>query len=255
MLAYGPPPSVRRTVLDDDRYVFRIDAFTPETIPMARLAAYMAELAALLGEEGSVHFEKITKGSAKLAVKVERPAVTKVRNNVNEARMGVHGTRGDRYRKLNEMLRSDNAEGTLKLNNSNVLAFPGRKEPRPPKLGPFNQAFARDGQLVRIGGKDKTAHAWIQDSDGQTWSFEVSRGLARELAPHLFEGVIRLIGTVRATRNDDGEWVYDGLKAHQFEELRAESLMDALGRIRALPASETWLTDAWQRLAQERDED
>ncbi|MDC8012280.1 hypothetical protein, partial [Tahibacter soli] len=97
-------------MLDDDRYVFRIDAFTPETIPMARLAAYMAELAAMLGEEDNVHFEKITTGSAKLAVKVERPAVAKVRNNVNEARMGVRGTRGDRYRKLNEMLRSDNAE-------------------------------------------------------------------------------------------------------------------------------------------------
>lgn len=242
-------------MLDDDRYVFRIDAFTPETIPMARLAAYMAELAAMLGEEDNVHFEKITKGSAKLAVKVERPAVTKVRNNVNEARMGVRGTRGDRYRKLNEMLRSDNAEGTLKLNNSNILAFPGRKEPHPPKLGPFTQAFSRDGQLVRIGGKDKTAHATIQDADGQTWSFEVSRGLARELAPHLFEGVIRLTGTVRATRNDDGEWSYDALKAHQFEELRAETLTEALGRIRALPASETWLPDTWRRIAQERDED
>lgn len=242
-------------MLDDDRYVFRIDAFTPATIPMARLAAYMAELAAMLGEEANVHFEKISTGSAKLAVKVKRPAVTKVRDNVNEARMGVRGTRGDRYRKLNEMLRSDNAAGTLKLNTSNVLAFPGRKEVRPPKLGPFNQAFSRDGQLVRIGGKDKTAHASIQDSDGQTWSFEVSRGLARELATHLFEGAIRLTGTVRATRSDDGEWSYDGLKAHQFEELRAESLMEALGRIRALPASETWLPDAGERLALERDED
>lgn len=242
-------------MLDDDRYVFRIDAFTPETIPMARLAAYMAELAAMFGEEGNVHFQRITKGSAKLAVKVERQAVTKVRDNINEARMGVRGTRGDRYRKLNEMLRSDNAEGTLKLNNSNILAFPGRKEARPPKLGPFTQALSRDGQLVRIGGKDRTAHAWIQDADGQTWSFEVSRGLARELAPHLFEGVIRLTGSVRATRNDDGEWSYDALKAHQFEELRAETLLEALGRIRALPTSETWLPDAWQRIERERDED
>lgn len=244
-------------MLDDDRYVFRIDAFTPETIPMARLAAYMAELAAMLGEEDNVHFEKVTKGSAKLAVKVERPAVSKVRDNVNEARMGVRGTKGDRYRKLNEMLRSDNAGATLKLNNSNsnILLFPGRKEPRPPKLGPFTQVFSRDGELVRIGGKDKTAHASIQDADGQTWSFEVSRGLARELAPHLFEGVIRLTGNVRATRNDDGEWSYDALKAHQFEELRAETLMEAIGRIRVLPASETWLPDAWHRIAQERDED
>lgn len=242
-------------MLDADRYVFRIDAFTPETIPMSRLAAYLAELAAMLGEEGSVHFEKITKGSAKLAMKVDRPAVIKVRDNVNEARMGVRGTRGDRYRKLNEMLRSDNAEGTLRLNNSNILVFPGRKEQRPPKLGPFNQAFSRDGQLVRIGGKDKSAHASIVDADGTPWSFEVSRGLARELAPHLFEGVIRLIGTVRATRSDDGEWSYDALKAHQFEVLRAESLMEAIGRIRGLPASETWLPDAELRIARERDED
>ena len=240
---------------DDDRYVFRIDAFTPETIPMARLAAYMAELAAMFGEEDRVHFEKITKGSAKLAMKVERPAVAKVRNNVDEARMGVRGTRGDRYRKLNEMLRADNAGGTLKLNNVSILRFPGRQEVRPPKLGPFTQAIARDGQLVRIGGKDKTAHASIIDAEGQSWSFEVSRGLARELAPHLFEGAIRLSGTVRATRSDDGEWSYDALKASHFEELRADSLLEAIGRIRALPMSDTWLPDAWERAAKERDED
>jgi hypothetical protein len=31
-------------------YRFRIDAFTPETMPMARLAEYMSQLAQLLGE-------------------------------------------------------------------------------------------------------------------------------------------------------------------------------------------------------------
>jgi hypothetical protein len=43
---------------------FRINAYTPGTIPMDRLALYMREFARLLGEPASVHFDKLIEGSA-----------------------------------------------------------------------------------------------------------------------------------------------------------------------------------------------
>ena len=43
--------------MDEKRqYRLRIDAFSVENLPMARLAEYMTELAKLLGEREHVHF-------------------------------------------------------------------------------------------------------------------------------------------------------------------------------------------------------
>lgn len=36
---------------------FSIDVFSPETIPMSRLAEYLYELAALYGSQAFVHFK------------------------------------------------------------------------------------------------------------------------------------------------------------------------------------------------------
>ena len=52
-------------------YLFKIEAFTPETMPMARLAKYLTELAAILGESKSVHLIRIESGSTALVHKIE----------------------------------------------------------------------------------------------------------------------------------------------------------------------------------------
>lgn len=51
----------------DDEYVFWIDAYTPATIPMERLAEYLTALAKMLGHGGSVHFNRLEKGSTKVS--------------------------------------------------------------------------------------------------------------------------------------------------------------------------------------------
>ena len=40
-------------------YRLKIDAYTPETMPMGRLAEYMADLAVILGERAAVHFVQL----------------------------------------------------------------------------------------------------------------------------------------------------------------------------------------------------
>lgn len=226
-------------MIEDDIYTFCIDAYTPDTIPMARLAAYMAELAAMFGEKDSVHFKRLEAGSTRLLSRVEREAAPKVRNNLANAASGEDSDATKSFKKLNEMLRDDNAEGALIRGKSNVLNFPGRKAVRPPKLGPFNQGVVKDGVLVRIGGKDKSAHAIIEDSDGCTWSFEVSRELAKELAHQLFGKPLRLTGYGRWFRDEEGRWQYSSLKATSFQVLDDASLADVVGRIRAFP-KDTW---------------
>jgi hypothetical protein len=67
-----------RAMNDDKRLIFYIDAYSPNTIPMAKLAAYMADLAALLGREHAVHFAGLEPGSTKLAARVEFDDVPKL---------------------------------------------------------------------------------------------------------------------------------------------------------------------------------
>ena len=73
----------RREILE-----FVINAYSPETFPMARLAEYMAELAALLGEQGEVHFLRLEGGSSKMVQSVESEALPKVKQRIAAARAG-----------------------------------------------------------------------------------------------------------------------------------------------------------------------
>ena len=55
-------------------YRFIIDPYSPGTLPMARLAAYMGELARLLGRLDKVHFVRLEEGSTVLVQRVEPEA-------------------------------------------------------------------------------------------------------------------------------------------------------------------------------------
>ncbi|MGB3390245.1 MAG: hypothetical protein WBA88_19930, partial [Pseudaminobacter sp.] len=70
-------------------YKFRIaDSYTPDTLPMERLAEYMIALAKLLGEPHDVHFDAVRKGSAVLVAKIDAPAQPKVRERVRRLEAG-----------------------------------------------------------------------------------------------------------------------------------------------------------------------
>ena len=52
-------------------YRFEIDAFTPATVPMARLAEYVSDLATMFGNNSYVHLARIEEGSTAPVVLVD----------------------------------------------------------------------------------------------------------------------------------------------------------------------------------------
>lgn len=68
-------------------YELYIDAFTPDSIPMARLAEYMGGFAALLGHREHVHFGKLKPGSLGLAARVDEIVRPKVDRRIDELRL------------------------------------------------------------------------------------------------------------------------------------------------------------------------
>src|SRR6266446_6603263 len=107
---------------------FKIEAFTPETMPSARLAEYIAELATVLGETNAVHLVALEPGSTVLAYHIEHEAIPKVRDRTGAVRRrDAPRDALDSYRNLNKMLREDNGRAVLRERRGpSILEFPGR---------------------------------------------------------------------------------------------------------------------------------
>lgn len=226
-----------------EEYEFYIDAYTPSTIPMSRLAQYLTELAAFFGHSHSVHFARLKKGSLGVVARVAHEAVPKVRVRLQNARdpnapMDVRKP----YKKIDDMLRNDNAVGKLLRGTSNVVTFPGRKAATNQRMGPFTEPSVLEGKIVRVGGTDETAHALVEDSDGKVWSAECTRELAVELAQLLYKYPIRVIGTARWVRTEVGEWEQINFRAKEFIKLTDDDLSEAVGKLRNIQAD--WRNEA-----------
>lgn len=221
--------------MQDTEYTFKIDVFTPDTLPMARLAKYLAALADLVGHTDSTHFVAIEKGSAKLVHKVEAPDVPKVDRRLGDLAQGFGPKDAVRaFRTLDDLLADDNAVGELSRSGAVVIPFPGRTRPRPLTFPAFRQVGTIEGQVVSVGGRDSSAHVILQDG-GTTFSgCTLTRELARQLAQHLYGPKVRLAGEGRWERHPDGSWKLLDFKVDRFDVLDDATLVDVLGDLRGL---------------------
>lgn len=217
-------------------YEFKISAYSPDTIPMSRLAEYMGALADLLGEKERVHFDRLKTGSMVLAAKVEEVARPKVKRHLSETRSADQAD--GRYKivvRLNSMLREDNAEGSLTSGPAEIIRFPGRHLAIPEEIGPIRKHTEVCGVLVRIGGKDRTVHAHVVDAEGRDWACVLDRDLARRLALCLFGNPVLLIGDGRWKRTAEGTWDLVSFRAKAFESVQDQTLTESVASIRELP--------------------
>lgn len=220
------------------QYEFRIDAFTPETLPMARLAEYMADLAVLLGNVEKVHFVRLKKGSTVLVHTVEWEAAPKVVERIRDVKQGEAPPDAMKaYRSIDHRLASDNAIGRLiGPMRKTVIGFPGRSRPASAVYGPFTQPATLDGIPIMIGGKSNPVPIHLEEGDTIHLCL-ASRDLAKRLAAHLFVSVVRATGNGRWHRDADGIWIMDRFTIADFSVLRDESLGETVEKLRAAAGS------------------
>lgn len=223
-------------------YRFHIDAFTPSTFPMARLAEYMSDLAELLGHKSSVHFLKLEDGSTTLVHAIDREDVPKVQARLETVRQQDGPPEAMKARaSLDKRLAEDNAIGYLAgSDGAEIIGFPGRNQPKPVTYGPVKQPGSLDGLLIRIGGKDKTVPVHILDEGDVNYRCNTTRAIARQLGSYLFRRV-RVHGQGRWHRDGEGRWVMDRFDIHGFEVLQDTSLADAVAQLQAVEGSD-WKT-------------
>ena len=245
------PPKRKSRTDGTELYRFKIDAYTPATIPMARLAQYMGQLATLLGERDGVHFRGLTKGSTILNARVDREAAPKVHNRVVAVRAGDASAEAQRdFNALNTLLRADNAIGVLRdaaLRGAVIIRFPGRELTE--EKFTVRQQGSIDGFVTGIRGRDTTIHVTLQSEGRQISGCETTRAIAKQLGVKLFEPV-RLFGRGRWVRDADGEWTLEHFRIESFEPLQDTSLTDALATLRDIPTE--WGDDAYNELIEGR---
>ncbi len=229
-------------------YRFSIDAYTPATMPMARLAEYMKQLAEILGEPGAVHFERLETGSTVLVHKVEREAVPKVRERAASVQRGDAPRDAIRaFKAVNRMLREDNGVGLLRerTRGAKILVFPGREEAEE-VLSSVRQVGTIDGFVMKVGGTDETVPILLKSEDQLISHCWATKQLAKQLAQKLFEPV-RLFGNGRWGRDGDGLWTLLEFQVKTFEALEDAPLSVAVSRLRAIDGG--WGEDAYAELA------
>jgi hypothetical protein len=233
-------------------YRFKIDAYSPETIPMERLALYMAELAILLGEKNSVHFYRLTKGSTVLNAKIDREAAPKVADRVASIKAGDAPAEPMRaYAGLNKLLRDDDAIGVLRnvAPRGIVIPFPGR-ELAVEKFASIRQQGHVDGVVTGITGKDKTIHITLQSDGQQISGYETTNLIVAKQLAAKYREPVRLFGRGNWSRDADGVWILVKFRIESFEPLEDVPLTSALAALRAIPAA--WGDDAYTEIDKER---
>lgn len=222
---------------DKQRFVFVLDGFTPDTLPMARLAEYLADLANLLGEKERVHFKTVEDGSAGLAYDVEAVAVPKVKERVRGARVADSQSEERRaFENIDHRLRKDNTPATLRedtITGAAILHFPGPTREVDPEYGPFNEQASLQGRVINVGGKRNIVNVNIQDGE-RIYYCEASRDVALQLAPLMFNHDLRVHGTGRYFRNADGEWEMSSFRISQFDKLDTKPLSEVVEKLRAV---------------------
>lgn len=236
--------------MSSNEYTFRIDVFTPDTLPMARLAEYMAALADLFGHKESTHFARIEEGSARLVSRVEEQDSPKVERRL-EAVANSNAPHGaaKAYKILDDMLAEDNAVGeVIGPKGAVIIPFPGRARPKALTFPAFRQDGSIDGQIVSIGGRDRTAHVTLQDSGITYTNIDLSRDVARELAKHLYGTKVRLFGSGRWERHPEGAWKLLSFTVDRHELLDDAPLVAVLAEIRSIPDSSYMGEEAYNEL-------
>jgi hypothetical protein len=228
-------------------YRFKIDAYTPETIPLIRLTEYLHDVAVLFGNTDSVHFgNKVEKGSTVPLLLVRREAETKVRERIQSVRANDGPEDAMRAMKdINERLRKDDAKGAIvDPVKRRILVFPGRDLNRLLEYGPFTQQGALEGIPIKVGGEGEFVPVHLENKFGEVKWCWAKRSLAKEIARHLFTSVVRVEGTERLIRTRDGEWETKSFRAKGFAVLDTSvTLRESIARLRAIPGKWKELDD------------
>jgi hypothetical protein len=216
------------------------EELTPLTLPMARLAEYLTDLAIIMGHKESVHFIATGDGSARAIMYVDEEEESRVTSQIQNS---AHGAgphyANEAYKRLDTRLREDEAVGDIvnASKNAKIIEFPGRRTDQPLAYGPINERASVVGVLKRVGGFDESIPVHLQRADGAIFYCEAAPSLAKELVP-LYEQTIRVHGIATYYR-EAGLWKLERFRIQSYDPqpLGGDSLAETIEKLKAIPGN------------------
>lgn len=235
--------------MDRKEFRFKIDGkvgdqdMTPLTMPMVRLAEYLADLAVVMGHQNSVHFVGTDEGSLVSVLMVDADEEGRVTQQIQDAARGTAAVReaNTAYRRMDNRLREDSACAfiTNVAKSTKIIEWPGRNLAVQHEYGPIKEQASLVGVLKRVGGFDQTVPIHLQRADGEKLYCETDPLIAKQL--YLFyEKTVRVHGIATYSRSKDGVWKIDNFRIQSFDPqpLIDDSFSQTLEILKAIPGNE-----------------
>ena len=218
------------------KLLFRIEKITPDRMAAAEMAEYMTKLARLLGARDHVHFTAIRDASVGIEAEIGYRGRSVVRKRMRDAGTGADPDVRRHWNEINGQLARRRLSAKLQEvveDRAPVVRviFPGA-EGLLEALPPIKDRVRVIGTLYRLEGRDRTAHAGVEDDSG-TYSVTMTREQARAIAPHMFQEV-RVEGLANLTRDPDGRWQIGEIAADRIEPLVDTSLAETVEHVRQI---------------------
>lgn len=233
-------------------YKFKIEAYTPDNLPMAKCASYLAELSNILGETDHVHFVKVAPGCVQLVHKIDVNNEPKIEKNVKAVAEG-RGTdvQMKAYHQLRKMLNEDKTTGMLQRGKNNVLTFPVIETEEVEEFNSIYQAGEISGRIFMVGGMGEAVPIHLESEGKKIAGCFADRRIAKELGKYLFEPV-RLFGKGKWNRDQKGIWSLDRFEINNFETLKEISLSETIATLRKIKGE--WTKDSLYEILDSRHE-
>jgi hypothetical protein len=219
---------------EQNEYIFKIDGFSPNTLPMKRLVEYIKLLADLFGNDDNVHFMRVGEGSAAQHILVDNVAQPRVEGRLLSLRTdsASHKLAGT-FKSINRLLIDDATSAELVPPKTKVIKFPGKKRNKQQELGPISEVVSIQGEIVELSGRDETVSVYVRQG-ADIYICHTTRDTGRKLKEFLWEGKVRLSGRGKWVRTRDSVWQLDDFQVDGFEPLHDDKLTEVVANLRSI---------------------
>lgn len=218
----------------EQSYVFKIEGFTPQTMPFGRLVEYYSELRKLIRAD-AFHLVNVETSSHGSVFRIDESFLKVVNEDFQAIRQGTAPMpRRRAVSTINQMLRDDRTSAALveQDGGAEIVAFPGMSAPV--SLRTYGDAEFT-GEVYHIArGKQSpnVASVRIDTTDGVVFC-KAPVELAKSLSNFLFDDV-KVQGKGAWERSAIGEWSIRDFEITDFRPVKREKLRDAINDVRAL---------------------
>ncbi len=219
-------------MIDTATYIFKIEDFTPESMPFGRLVEYYLEIKKMLGVADKLHLVGVVESSHGSAFKIDRNHQAPLDKRLIEINEGTAPSVSLRARDtIDRMLREDGTSGSFYDSRGiNAIPFPGKRSAEVAQIR-VRGAASFVGELYHIAGtKDDVKVRINTDLYGVVFC-ATSREIAKELRDFLFDEV-KVSGRGVWAKISTGKWNIDDFIITDFAPVKRESLRQSVDRLR-----------------------